>query len=120
MDNDLNTPEALAAIDGLVSVGYQIWKELEEAGNQIRAIRGKLVNIGDLIFELTKLLGLDYQMFRKEDLAPDEKRLVKQYEAARSRKDFETSDKIRNELFKRGFIMRDTFGGSIPIPIRRT
>ena len=117
MDEDLNTPRALAAIDQLISLGYVWWKELE-AGDTKResaALRGKLVAVVNAFCELGQVLGLEWGSL--PTLSQEEVKLLNDREAARKRKDFAAADKIRQELAKRGVVVEDTPHG--PVPIKR-
>jgi len=117
MDDDLNTPGALAAIDQLISLGYLWWKELEAGDTQgdSATLRGKIVAVVDLFRELGQVLGLEWGAL--PTLAPEEVKLLNEREAARKRKDFATADKIRQELAKRGVVIEDTPHG--PVTIKR-
>ncbi|MFH1593661.1 MAG: cysteine--tRNA ligase [Candidatus Omnitrophota bacterium] len=105
MDDDFNTPEALAAIFELVSSGNSAL---------MRNDAGTVRMIEKTILDLLRILGLD---LRKGDavVAQDEKRiggLVKERDLARQKRDFKRADDIRNELLGEGIILEDTKDGT--------
>ena len=110
MDDDLNTPAALAALDRLITLGRSWWKELEAAGGKnqqaIRMLKARVVCIADVFRELGEVLGLEWQPMPQ--LNPEDVELLDRRETARKRKDFHESDKIRKELEQRGWIVEDT------------
>lgn len=91
LDDDLNTPAALAALHALVSDGRP------EARAALAA-------------------GLDRLGCRSDpaqtDLAPLVELLVEQREKARAAKDFATSDAIRDRLASAGIVLEDTTDGA--------
>ncbi len=105
MDDDFNTPKALAAI-------YAFVKDVNKSIG--KASKKSLETARDLIIELMGVLGID--LTRKselKDLSDDLiKLLIKVREAARKKKDYETSDTIRNELKKLGIALEDTDSGT--------
>ena len=116
MDDDLNTPGALAALDQLVSLGYAWWKELEAAPGDPAMLRGKVVAVVDVFRELGKILELEWGPLPQ--LTSEDAELLKQREAARKRKDFQTADRLRQELAKRGVFVEDTVHGPVAITKR--
>ena len=88
MEDDLNTPRALACLHGLVS---------RSGGSR------KLQELG-------KTLGF-FQSAEKTD--PAAEKLAKERDAARAKKDFATSDKIRQQLAEMGYVVEDTMGGTV-------
>lgn len=88
LEDDLNTPRALACLHGLV--GYPgAARKLQELG---------------------KVLGF-FQSAQMPD--PAAEKLAKARDAARARKDFSTSDRIRKQLTEMGYVVEDTTGGTV-------
>ena len=101
MDDDLNTPDALAALFDLV-------KEI----NTLSGAAGKSVleQVAATFDELTGVLGILYN--RKKDEVPAEvTELVAQRAAAKKAKDFATADAIRAKLTEMGWAVTDTAQG---------
>jgi len=101
MDDDLNTPDALAALFDLV-------KEI----NTLSGAAGKSVleQVAATFDELTGVLGILYN--RKKDEVPGEvTELVAQRAAAKKAKDFATADAIRAKLTEMGWAVTDTAQG---------
>jgi cysteinyl-tRNA synthetase len=94
ISNDLNTPNALQILWGLVRD--------EKAQGKIQTIK-----------KMDEVLGLN--LLKKEKITIPKKisDLVKQREKARKSKDWKTSDKIRNEIKKLGYSISDTPQGPV-------
>jgi cysteinyl-tRNA synthetase len=102
MDDDLNTPEALAAIFELI---HKANKAISSDKLSIRNKRELLA----FIYSVDKVLGI----FAQPTLTlPSEiEAMIKQREEARSRKDWETADRIREALREKGILLEDTPSG---------
>ena len=101
MDDDLNTPDALAAVFDLV-------KEI----NTLSASSTKeaLEAAAKAFDEITDVLGLMYN--RKKDEVPAEvTELVEKRAAAKKAKDWATADAIRAQLTEMGWAVKDTAQG---------
>lgn len=97
MDDDLNTPVALAAIFGLV-------KEVNVHGKG-----GK--EVFDVMVEFDRVLGLKLEERAKAvsvEVPPEIHELVEEREKARKAKDWGSSDRMRDELLAKGFVIEDT------------
>jgi cysteinyl-tRNA synthetase len=94
LGNDLNTPEALAVV----------WK----------LIKDDTINSGDklaTLLDLDKALGLD--LGREEAEIPEEIReLIQVRDHARLDKNWAESDRLRDEIESRGYIVEDTDSGT--------
>jgi cysteinyl-tRNA synthetase len=89
--DDFNTPRAFAAIAEIVAEGN----------------RRELPGARDALDELLPLLGLDSLLTEEEGADPEAERLLAERESARAAKDFEAADRIRDELLKLGWEVRD-------------
>jgi len=135
MDNDLNTPAALATLDGLMSVGREyeskLMLKMTQPGEQkdIRfrpsgerpVLESKIVAAADTLKKLGKeVFGLfsDIGQYRTENLPPKVKKLIDDREAARQHKDFKQADVLRKQIEDAGFLVADTSGGSVVRPKR--
>lgn len=92
--DDLNTPKALAGIDN--------YFETVSSKHKSPAIEA-LESIRDL-------LGID---LLKDDIPKEQKQLIADRQKARDEKNFEESDRIRDELKKQKLNIRDTDSGQI-------
>ena len=107
INNDLNTPQALAVVLDLLAESYRrddhcIWNTLRE---------------------LDSVVGLDVdgireasQASRKAEFPPDIAKLIEDRAEARRDKNFKRSDELRAELEQRGYDVRDTREGSSYVP----
>ncbi len=99
--DDFNTPKAMAKLYDLVSEGHR------------RPVAGAHV----VAEELLGIVGLEGLARVEEAADPDAERLAAEREEARAAGDFERADRIRDELAKRGYEVRDTAAG--PRLVRR-
>ena len=102
MDDDFNTPNAMAAV-------------FDAAARANRAIDdGQADTAASLIatvLALTGALGLEIDAETDDDAEIDE--LVRRRDDARAAKDFATADALRDDLTARGIQLEDTPGGTI-------
>ena len=102
MDDDLNTADAIGAIFELVKEG-----NLAITADTARAaIKSTLSTLK----EMTDVLGI---LSRENDAIPDDiKALVEQRKQARAEKNWAESDRLRDEITARGFVLEDTPKGA--------
>ena len=101
MDDDLNTPDALAAI-------FELVKEINTG--MAAASKPALEAASAMFDELTGVLGLLYN--KKAAQAPDEVlQLVEQRAAAKKAKDWAAADAIRAQIAELGWAVKDTAQG---------
>ncbi|MAG91720.1 cysteine--tRNA ligase [Candidatus Woesearchaeota archaeon] len=94
MDDDFDTPKALAAI-------FDFVKEVNKKGGGKKSHK--------LMLEFDKV----FNVLSTEDvkLKSDIKKLINEREKARKEKDFSKADKIREELKEKGIVLEDTKDG---------
>lgn len=95
VNNDLNTPQALAVVWDLVKSDYPTPAKAES------------------LLKFDKILGLklDEYLGKKLEIPEQVQKLVNQREQARKSGDFKKSDELRHEIKKLGFGIEDTPGG---------
>ncbi len=103
MDNDFDTPNALAAIFDFIS---EINKLI--ADGKISSDNAKEVK--EFLDEIDSVFGLLNKEF---NVPEDVKKLVMEREVARKNKDFKKADDIREKIKERGFIVEDTPDGPV-------
>ncbi len=101
MDDDLNTPDALAALFDLV-------KDINTLGPA--AGKAALEAAAGIFDELTGVLGLLYGR-KKDDIPPEVTALVEQRAAAKAAKDWPRADALRAKLTAMGWAIKDTKDG---------
>lgn len=102
MEDDFNTADAIAAIFELVKFANTNVDE-----NSSREFAGGLY---EELFKLSDVLGLKIE--KKEEILDKEiEDLIQERQAARKAKDFKRADEIRDELLKKGIILKDTREG---------
>ena len=102
MDDDFNTADALAAIFELVKFANT---NVDEKSS--KEFAGGLY---EELFKLSDVLGLKIE--KKEEILDKEiENLIQERQAARKAKDFKRADEIRDELLKKGIILKDTREG---------
>jgi cysteinyl-tRNA synthetase len=105
MDDDLNTPQAIAALHDVIREGNNAY-----AAGDDTALRGALASVRAML----EVLGLDSfaETERGEQLRPVVDALVtlalQQREAARARKDYAAADALRDQLKQAGVVVEDT------------
>jgi cysteinyl-tRNA synthetase len=93
VNDDLNMPKALTII-------WRLVREEKEVSNREKY---------ELLMEFDKILALDLSReITKEKLPKEAEELIEKREEARKRKDWETADKIREQLKSMGIIIEDT------------
>ena len=98
INDDLNMPVAMSVI----------WDVVKNPNKSKR--------LAELLLDFDKVLGIDIQKSegKKELELPQEiKILIEQRKKARENKDWTLSDKIRDELKEKGYIVKDTKEGMI-------
>ncbi len=98
MDDDLNTPAALAALFDLV-------RDINTLADKASA--DALQAAAGMFDELTGVLGLVYQR-RKEEIPAEILALVEERAAAKKEKNWARADAIRAELTEKGYVVEDT------------
>jgi cysteinyl-tRNA synthetase len=108
--DDLNFAESLAALFGFV-------KEANVAIEEGRIGTGDRQRVLDALADVDRVLGvLDAAAWpegqAQEDDAAEIERLIEERNAARGRRDFAASDRLRDELAARGVVLEDTPQGT--------
>lgn len=98
MDDDLNTPDALAAL-------FELVKEINTLAPE--ASREALTAAAAAFDELTGVLGLLYNR-KKADVPAEVTALVEQRAAAKKAKDWATADALRAKIGELGYVVEDT------------
>lgn len=103
LSDDLNTADALTAV-------FELVRELNIMASDSNTPKEQLQKGSDLFEELISVLGLLYE--RKEDAIPQEVLdLVAQRADARKAKDFAEADRLRDEIRKLGYAVKETRQG---------
>jgi cysteinyl-tRNA synthetase len=108
MDNDFNTPQALAAFLDLVKLGNKALS----VGAGIDTLRHVLVKLKSLanVIGLSKVSSVKYQ--KNEELPDEVAELIKAREEARKKKNWKKADEIRDQLRKTGIVVEDAADGT--------
>jgi cysteinyl-tRNA synthetase len=101
LQNNLNTPEALRVVD-------QAFSQLD--GKPLHSIHQH--GLVQVITTVDELLGLQLAS-STPDITDEIKQLVMERDRARDAKDWEASDRLRDNLKQQNIVIRDTSGGSI-------
>src|SRR3989338_5765194 len=98
IENDLNTPEALAVV----------WKLVKEENVSPADKRTTLL-------DFDQVLGLDLENneFEMKDIPTEVEQLMKERESARALGDYSKSDQLRKQIEEQGFEVKNTPGGSV-------
>ena len=94
--DDFNTPRALAALFELIAEGN----------------RRSLPGARSALEEMLPIVGLDSLLAPEAEADEESQRLLAERERARTARDFERADRIRDELAQRGWEVRDASDGA--------
>ncbi len=118
LEDDLNTAVALAAVFDLVrdvntAIDRGTFRRTDVP--PALAVMGKFDSIFALLTDndAEKLRALGFQAVVPDVSDAEIEALVAERQAARKRRDFETADRIRQELAERGIILEDTRDGGV-------
>ncbi len=100
VNDNLNTPEVLSAISSLVT-------KLSNGGLSIH----NLEDFNDFIGLLDELLG--FELSKSSDITDAQKEKINQRSGARQNKNWDLSDKIRNELTSEGIGLNDATNSTV-------
>jgi len=101
LNNNLNTPEALRVVD-------QAFSELDDKSLKNIHQHG----LDQLLDAIDDLLGLQLKS-STPDITDEQKQTILARQRARDEKDWQESDRLRDELKKQGITVRDTSSGTI-------
>ncbi|MGH2985405.1 MAG: cysteine--tRNA ligase [Solirubrobacterales bacterium] len=94
--DDFNTPRAMAVLYELVAEGH----------------RRPLAGAHAALEELLEIVGLASLARVEEQIDAEAQRLLAERERARAERDFDHADEIREQLERRGWLVRDTAAGA--------
>ena len=103
MDDDLDMPVALASI-------FKFVRDLNKYLDDNEVLEENKSEILDYFKKINSILGI----LSNETIKLDEeiKQLIRERDEAREKKNWNKSDKIRDELLKRGYVVEDTEKGT--------
>ncbi len=104
LEDDLDTPRALAAV-------HQLIRETNKALDQRKISRRNLEEIYEQMSEFDSVLVVIRH--KREELEPELVKLVRQREEAREKRDWKLADDLRAELSRKGMTLEDTPYGVI-------
>ena len=115
MDEDMNTPQALAAIFEQIKYTNKLLSKLEEEKEIVLEVKKSYESLKN---KIENVLGIDLknekQCKKNNDELTDKliELLLEVRKSARTKKDFELSDKIRDSLKDLGIEIKDTKDGN--------
>jgi len=119
MDDDLNTPEALAVLDEIVHEAWGTLRQQDPSGlpqpiqyKKSHETFNRVMHAELMLRRLASVLGL-FEQHEALVLSPEQQAKIDEREDARKRKDFKTADRIRQEFHAIGLILEDTDHGPI-------
>ncbi len=95
LNEDINTPIALASM-------FKFIKEVNKEGKAGKHVLKFMIELNELF---------DFMSFEVEKIPKEIQDLVRKREEARKNKDFASSDKIRDEIKRKGYIIEDSKEG---------
>jgi cysteinyl-tRNA synthetase len=115
MDDDFNTPQALACIFDLVSIANKKIDDIRFIYNARIVIEDLLKNIFGIFPHKKIELIFEEKISLSDDISAEKvtvKELIDARNEARKKRDFPKADKIRKELEKNGIILEDIKDGT--------
>ena len=109
MDDDLNSPRAVAALFGLVS-------DVEGLLSEGRMDRKGADLVDAFVEEIDRVLGVFYRLPEddEEETLPEElQALIAERETARKERNWARSDEIRDQFAELGYVLEDTAEGTV-------
>jgi cysteinyl-tRNA synthetase len=104
MDDDLNTPEAMAVL-------FTFVKNVNAMIDSSKLGRGAASDVLTSLARVNSVLGV-MDLEDQGKLSPELTKLLEQRNEAKRRKDFEESDRLRKELLTKGIVLEDTPSGT--------
>jgi cysteinyl-tRNA synthetase len=101
MDDDLNIGTALAALFNFAS-------EVNKLLDNNLLSKEEAIKVYNLMMKFDKVLGVIGEIKKEEKLSKEAEELIRKREEARKAKDWQTADKIREQLKAMGIIIEDT------------
>jgi cysteinyl-tRNA synthetase len=106
MDDDLNTPRALAAIHRAARVVNRAIDQGEVSTKDAAAIHR-------FFSDLDRVVGIFGEQIKTEELPEEAGRLIKERDQARANRDWATADSLRKQLLAMGIAVEDTPAGTV-------
>ena len=106
MDDDLNTPRALAAI-------HRAARAVNRAIDQGEVSAKDATIIHQFFSDLDRVVGILGGEVKTEELPEEAGRLIRERDQARANMDWATADTLRKQLLARGIVVEDTPGGTV-------
>ena len=106
MDDDLNTPRALASLHGIARNVNRAMDEGKLSGEDAAAVHRTLS-------KLDTVVGIFAEQVKPQSLPREAELLIRQREEAREKKDWATADMLREQLLGMGIMIEDTPTGTV-------
>jgi cysteinyl-tRNA synthetase len=106
MDDDLNTPRALAAI-------HRAARAVNRAIDQGEVSTKDAAVIHQFFSDVDRVVGILGGEARTEELPEEAGRLIRERDQARANRDWATADTLRKQLLAMGIVVEDTPGGTV-------
>ena len=106
MDDDLNTPGALAAI-------HRAARVVNRAIDQDEVSTKDTVAIHQFFSDLDRVVGILGGQIKADELPEEAGRLIRERDQARANRDWATADSLREQLLAMGIVVEDTPAGTV-------
>ncbi len=107
MNDDFNTPRALAVVFDLVKEGNKL---IDENKSEFTPAEAEIIY--NLIMKLNQVLAVLPAKITVLKIPAEVKKLVQEREEARERKSWRKADQLRKEIEKKGYLVEDTPKGA--------
>ena len=109
MDDDFNTPKALASLFNLISDTNKFIDEKQKDPNY----EGVIYHAIDIIENLARNIFSLFCDEKEKQLTKEQQELINERQKARNNKNFKRSDELRDILKKQGIVVEDTKSGQV-------
>jgi len=104
MDNDLNTPGAIASL-------FDFMREINKLMDNGKFSKKNAVEVKEFLSKINSVLNIISFQLEEVKLTDEQKKLIDEREKLRAAKEYEKSDKIREQLLEQGIQLKDTPDG---------
>lgn len=104
MNDDLNTPNAIAVI-------FELLKKIEKLMQDHTLTMASAQSVVDFLRETDRIFAIIVDESIKRELTDEEVELISEREQARKNKDWKLADEIRGKLLKKRVVVEDTAKG---------
>ncbi len=106
LEDDINTPEALARVHDFIG-------DLNKVLDETELYQGEIQSIIELLKSFDAVLGIfDFSRLEQQEIPEEVRELLQEREKAKQQKHYELADSKRSEIESKGYKVVDTKDGA--------